>query len=357
MEIDITKKIELAQQTNELQLIQEFLKNYHLEQIGKLYNLTTLELYDCIILHNKLEFLSNLLQLQNLDLSFSKLTDMDLVYLKPLKNLIYLNLCQNPINGIGFIDMCFDKVKTLDMMRTNLSIDGVIAITKCFSSLETFIYYKGNNEFNEDCLMYLCKECKYLKDIHLCDVDILDYSSLVLCPTLESISIHYTEQPSNYIAYPDIRPEINNKYADMTIPILSNIKSLTLCRELSEQIMGQIQLYSSIENLCIRSLDNNFINSNIVLLKNLKKLTIHAYLQNNNLEFLLYMPQLEELDLRFNHDLNNNVLDYFINLSNLKSLNVYETKITSQFLNIYKKYFSNNCKIYSGLSDDDSVSE
>jgi hypothetical protein len=343
---DITERIKLAGQTNKLCLTQEGLKDYHLVQIGKSYNLTILDLYDCVNLHNKLNFLSNLVHLHKLELAFSKLTDDDLIYLKPLQNLVYLNLAQNPLSGKGFADMQFNNLKTLDMMRTDMNMDGIVAVTKCFPNLETFIYYNGDDEFNEDCLKYLCEGCKHLKDIDLSDVDIVDYSSLALCPNLESASIYYTEHPSNYISSSDIRPKINEKYSNMSLPILPNIKSLTLCRELSEKIMKQIHLYLSLEELCIRSLNNNFIHPNIILLKNLKKLNIHAYLQNDDLEFLRYMPQLEELDVRFNYNLDNNTLSFFRNLANLKSLNVYKTKITPACLNEYKKYFSDNCQIY-----------
>ncbi len=363
---ELSDKIELSISDIKLSLTQEYIKDCHLEKITKLTHLTHLELYDCVSLHDKLNFLSNLTNLQYLSLPFSKLNDEDLIALVPLTNLISLELTQNQITGTGFTNLNFNKLKSLTMINTYLNLQGVKELCHSFPNLEHFDYcsssycncsgFSNNSrmhtEFNNDCLTELCNNLNFLKELYLTDVTITEYHSLVYCPSLHKLALYHSECPSNYIGFPNERPSDKYLYYEYytqvtSLPILPNLKSLNLCREFSKIVMSNIHLYVSLEDLNISSLTNDLIQPNIEKLLNLNKLCIHAYLQNTNLTFLNNLSQLEHLDLRYNHDLGNDSLKYIANLTNLKYINLIGTKVTNDAVNNYKHSFNQNCIIYN----------
>ncbi len=363
-EKELTGKIESSINNTYLSLTQESLKDYHLDKISKLTYLTRLDLYDCVSLHNKLNFISNLTNLQHLSLPFAQLNDEDLIALSPLTNLVSLELTQNKITGTGFSHLKFNKLKNLTMIRAHLNIEGVKVLYHSFPNLENFDYsshcycshqdFHGscmNTEFNNDCLTELCKNLNSLKELHLTDVAITNYDSLTYCSSLEKLGLHHTECPSNYKGFPDERPSDKYTYFEyytqiISLPILPQIKSLNLCREFSNIIMPNIHLYTSLEELGVHSLTSDLIQSNIQKLLNLKKLSVHAYLQSSNLTFLNNLSQLKDLDLRYNHDLDNDALKYIENLTNLKHLNLIGTKITTNAVDNYKHCFNQNCIVH-----------
>lgn len=68
----------------------------HLRTISECTWVTSLELYDCVSLRGKLDFLKNLTALRYLHLPFSNLCDDDIEIIKHLPNLLYLDLHCNP---------------------------------------------------------------------------------------------------------------------------------------------------------------------------------------------------------------------------------------------------------------------
>lgn len=77
-------------------LTQENINEGHLRTISECTWITSLELYDCICLIGKLDFLKNLTALRYLHLPFSNLCNDDIEIIKYLPNLIYLDLHCNP---------------------------------------------------------------------------------------------------------------------------------------------------------------------------------------------------------------------------------------------------------------------
>lgn len=362
-EKELTNKIDSSINDTDLSLTQESLENYHLDKINKLTNLTHLNLYDCISLHDKLNFISNLTNLQHLSLPFAQLTDEDLKHISPLINLVSLELTQNQITGIGFSYLKFNKLKNLIMIRTYLNIHGVKSLCQSFPNLEYFDYSNHHsnlsdskcencteNNFNNDCLIELSKNLNLLKVLHLTDVAITDYSALTYCNSLEELSLHHSGSPSNYIESADKNSRDKNPYnkyynQDTSLPILPQIKSLYFCREFSKIIMPNIHLYTSLEELSIYGLASDLMHTNIQKLLNLKKICIRANLQNSDIFLLSSLTELEHLDLRYNCDLDDNILKYIVNLINLKHINLIGTKITKSAIDHYKSYFNRNCNI------------
>ena len=340
----ISHKISKAKTS--LSLTQECMKPYHLIDISKLTSLTELSIYDCVNLNGKLDFLRGLTNLQKLELSFCEITDDDLINLASLKNLTHLDLTQNPISGIGFSGLLLTALEDLTIMRSSVDFVGITSICNTCPNLKKIIYYDTCYKFDKDCLLKLCTSLKHLNQITLCDVNIFDYTALSTCSTLKTFSTCYTESesPCNYIGFKNIRPKHNKKYSQTIFPFLPKLESLHLYRELSEIVMPDIHLYSSLKDLSVSSLKHDLIGPNITKLTNLEKLNVHCYLQNNDLNFLLNMTQLEELDLRYNHNLDNNMLQYTTNLSNLKLLNLVGTKNILSDLEKYKHYYSSGCE-------------
>jgi hypothetical protein len=326
-----------------LELTQQSLNEYHLERISQM-DLDSLELYDCINLHGKLGFLKNMVGLTELSLPFGSLIDKDLIYLEPLRNLTHLDLHQNSITGEGFSGMRFNNVSHLCMMGTNINMGGLKAIVNCFPNLTDFTYYARDNKFDEKCLEYLCSNVKGLVEVDFKELNVTDYSALAKCPALRSVYVSYSYKIGNYQSCKNIIPEIDNEYRSIIFPVLPNIKSLSVSIHLAEQVMKNIDLYTSLESLGISCINNTIVNQNICSLKNLESLCIHAYLENSDLAFLTKMPQLRELDLRFNSNLDDDALIYFKNLSNLNKLNVYKTKMTQ--VDAFMKYFHIGCNVY-----------
>lgn len=77
-------------------LTQENINDGHLRTISECTWITSLELYDCICLTGKLDFLKNLTALRYLHLPFSNLCNDDIKIIDHLPNLIYLDLHCNP---------------------------------------------------------------------------------------------------------------------------------------------------------------------------------------------------------------------------------------------------------------------
>lgn len=75
-----------------ISLTQENPDDNHLRTISECTWITSLEIYDCINLRGKLDFLKNLTCLQYLHLPFSGLCNDDIEIIKYLPNLIYLDL-------------------------------------------------------------------------------------------------------------------------------------------------------------------------------------------------------------------------------------------------------------------------
>lgn len=342
------KNISKSKKSNILSLCQINIDDHYLQKISKLTNLIDLKLYDCVSLHTKLDFLQKMTSLQNLSLPFSKIHDDDICCLKPLTNLIKLELTQNPLNGVGFANMYFPNLVTLIMIRVNLNIDGIKRICESSPNLQEFDHYADYYEgkFDNACLLEICTKLKYLRELILCDVNCFDYELLNLSTSLESLSIHHTPNPSNYIGFPKIIPTIDPKYNNLnTFPVLTKIKSLSLSIRFSELIMPKINLYSSLEQLSISCLTNDLNYFDLVKLTNLTDLKIHAYLCNNNLIFLEQMPQLKKLDLRYNHDIDIESVRYFTNFVNLQYLNLVGTTIKKCNMNEIKKNVNDTCQI------------
>lgn len=355
-------KINLAANTNELNLTQEIVKDDHLKAIGKLHNLRVLHLYDCVSLKGKLNFLASLTNLQELSLPFSNLNDDDLVCLSGLSNLVLLELTQNNINGIGFANLKFNKLKTLVMIMTHINIDGVKALCSSFANLESFEFSSRskcscmschtneddciNMDFNNDCLLELSK-LEHLKKLYLSDVAVSDFGPLTNCQSLTTLSPFSLK-------------------TNISFPILPQIKKLWCPRNLSPKIVPQIHLYKSLEILDISSClsfssneklnKDDLKNSNKVLIKNLSQLQKLANLiqldiqidglKSSDLMFLKDMTTLEILDLRCNENLDDGVIECFKNLSNLKSINLNATKVTEKAVDNYVRQFNNECKVF-----------
>lgn len=100
------------------------------------------------------------------------------------------------------------------------------------------------------------------------------------------------------------------------------------------------------EDLSILSIKNDIIKPNIEQLKDLKKICVHAYFVNDDIAVFKNLTQLNALDLRYNHDLDDGIFKYLTNLSNLECLNLIGTKVTSDSVDENKKYFSKNCEIH-----------
>jgi hypothetical protein len=333
--------------------------DYHLDEIKNLTNITSLDIYDCISLHEKLYFLNNLTNLQTLSLPFGGLDDNDLQHLSLLSNLISLDLSQNYITGTGFVKIKLNGLKKLTVQRTNINIDGIKVICQSFPNLEEFIFSSAshnevfylplsgqnkiscnnsdnylNTDFNNDCLIELCNNFKHLKFLSLNDVAITNYNPLKQCIELEKLVLYHTECPSNYKLFPSEIPSDNYPYIDFyskleaEFPILPKINSLHFCKEFSEIVMPNIHLYSSLEDLNINSLKNDLVKSNIEKIPNLKKLCVHAFLQNDDVAVFKNLSKLEMLDLSYNHDLDDSIFNHLTNLSGLKCLNTCGTNVT-----------------------------
>ena len=336
----------ISQSETSLCLTQEYMKIEHLNDISKLTGLIELSIYDSMNLHGKLDFLQHLTKLEKLELAFCSITDDDLIKIKPLINLTHLNLIQDSLIGVGFAGLSIPTLNELTMIRNSVNYQGVIEICNAFPNLKKFSYIDNSGNFDMNCLSLVCTSLKQLTELCLCDVNVFDYMILEKCPSLKHITVSYTEQPSNYIISGNT-PKYNEKYSQSTMfPILPNVESLCLYREISDLIMPFIHLYTSLKNLSVRSLKHNLVGSNITKLSNLTNLSVHCYLQNLDLKFLLDMPQLEELDLRYNGDLNSEMLQYTTKLSNLKEFNLVGTKITINEIDNYRQYYTPMCNVY-----------
>lgn len=338
----------------ELYFTQKYITEEILFTICTTTDLIKLELYDCGNFHERLDFLKQLTNLTNLSLPYSGLTDSDLTDLQLLQNLRILELTQNNINGTGFESMSFAKLQCAILIRTAINAPGIKAICSACPNLHTFIYSGTDDAFDSDCLYQLCSNLPHLETIELFDTNVMNFDALTLCPKLKILSIVHTESPSNYIGFPEIRPEPNLKYTNQSIPILPKITFLILCRELSEFIMPIIHLFESIEHLSIRSTKADFITDNITELHNLKKLSIHAYLQSENLLWLASMTQLEELDLRYNSDLDGTVFEILNQMPNLSYINLLGTQVTAACVEANRKYFVPTCVIDLSMVESDS---
>lgn len=93
----LLNKINMLKDTNgtTATFTQIWLKDCHLQTLGQCTALVNLELYDCINLHGKLDFLHNLTNLQSLSLPFSGLHNEDIEVIKFLPKLTNLDLHQN----------------------------------------------------------------------------------------------------------------------------------------------------------------------------------------------------------------------------------------------------------------------
>ena len=74
---------------------QIWFKDCHLQAVSQCTSLISLEIYDCINLHGKLDFLKNLTNLQTLILPFCSLQNDDISIIQYLPNLTELDLHQN----------------------------------------------------------------------------------------------------------------------------------------------------------------------------------------------------------------------------------------------------------------------
>ena len=342
----IVKNLITDENGTSLFLTQENIQS-HLCEIGKLVNLTNLEIYDCGDLHLKLDFLRKLTNLQNLSLPFNFLDDDDIVYFEPLHNLTRLELAQIPLTGTGFKNVKLNKLNTLILTRVNLNYEGIIEICNALPNLQVFDYMDDCGNFDETCLIEICTRLKFLHTISLCDVNCIDYDSLTLCPALRDLSLHCTANPCNYIGFPNKKPKFNPKYdAINKFPILPNLCSLSISVPFSKVILPQINAYQSLKVLNFSNLDNDLPYNLITTLTKLDNLSIHAYLENNDLNFLSKMPQLKSLDLRCNHKLDINAALFFADLKNLHSLNIHGTKIRKKQLVDLKKHVINTCDIH-----------
>lgn len=189
-----------------------------------------------------------------------------------------------------------------------------------------------------------------LNELSMYDDIVNNYEMLSACGTLRKFSTGYTETPSNYMGFPlsDCNPVRTNRYStNFQFPILPHITKLDICRELSEAIMPHIHLYHSLKNLSIGSLNGQFIaNSTITRLTNLRKLKIHCYAKDDDLQLfdmtdMCLAKSLRELDLRYNLDLTCGVFRYLTNFENLIFLNVCGTKIKKNNIEEYRKLFAN----------------
>lgn len=303
---EMNTKIQNSSQ--ELILVDEIIKKEQMQLISTKTSLTTLDLSQvCNSLHRRLNYISPLISLQQLNLSYCALKDSDIEHLSTLTNLQHLNLENNEISGDTFTPN--HNLLTLNLKNNNLSDEGVENIVKCFNNLETLRISPSTIKKHKNTLtnksLEIISTLEHLKTLEIKNVfTITDFSPLSNLETLQELDLlclGTTEFPS-----------------------LPHLKKLIVDAKISYLINDRIEEFGELEELVVQYLKN----SNIKELKNLKKLGLNINFKNEDIEQIQGMDWLEELDLSGNPLITDEVFEYIP--TSIKKLNMILTHISKE---------------------------
>ncbi|KAL9645156.1 hypothetical protein ABK040_002359 [Willaertia magna] len=277
------------------------------DYLHHLINLTSLSV-KCSSTINNFSFLNKLVNLTKLTIYSKFYKDVDFYELRKLK---YLTILEGKISG-----ECFKYLNSLQFLKCDLNKITNLEYLKNINSIKSKSNLKTKNIKEED-LQDLC--LTYLNLSYPNNNSIINGSCLLKLQNLTFLNISGSL--------------IEDKY-------LQNLKQLKQleCTECCN-ITGECLLYlTNLEILNINNSSNNFSSKTELKDKyfvNLKKLKILNVNSTKSItgECLLYVTNLEILNIQFNQNVKD---EYFNNLICLKELNIYGCNKIKEYLHIGK---------------------